>query len=311
MKLLQLPPGELRRQLAGSGIWLRTGPFSLQVRSRLETVAEGLGALYGQFEVRNPHETFADFHVSVDPRISLRRGLRPEVNFSFDGVEPFKPLPLDQAYPMLEWGLNWCVSAYAHQYLVIHAAVVERNGRAAILPAPSGAGKSTLVAGLVLSGWRLLSDELALVERRSGWIHALPRPISLKNESISLIRAFSPDAFLNRSSRDTAKGTVAYLRPPKESVRRQHERAQPGWIIFPTWVRDAEPELVQRPKPQTLPFLRQHAFNYGQLGAEGSRVCTELIKQTECYDFQYSRLEDAVAVFDGLAESGAAGKTGS
>jgi hypothetical protein len=311
MKLLQLPPGELRRQLAGSGIWLRTGPFSLRVRSRLDTVAEGLGALYGQFEVRNPHETFADFHVSVDPRISLRRGLRPEVNFSFDGVEPFKPLPLDQAYPMLEWGLNWCVSAYAHQYLVIHAAVVERNGRAAILPAPSGAGKSTLVAGLVLSGWRLLSDELALVERRSGWIHALPRPISLKNESISLIRAFSPDAFLNRSSRDTAKGTVAYLRPPKESVRRQHEPAQPGWIIFPRWLEGAEPELVPRPKPQTLPFLRQHAFNHGPLGAEGSRVCAELIKQAECYDFQYSRLEDAVAVFDGLAESGAAGKTGS
>jgi len=310
MKLLQLPPGELRRQLAGSCIWLRTGPFSLRVQSRLETVVEGLADLYGQFEVRNPRETFADFHVAVDPHISLRRWLRPMVNFSFDGIEPFSPLPLDQAYPMLEWGLNWCVSSHAHQYLMVHAAVVEKNGRAAILAAPSGSGKSTLVAGLALSGWRLLSDELTLIDRKTGWIHALPRPISLKNESISLIRAFSPDAFLNRASRDTAKGTVAYLRPPKESVRRQHEPAQPGWIIFPRWVADGKSELLPRSKQQTFQSLTQHAFNYTQLGAEAFRVCSSLIRQADCYDFQYSRLDEAVAVFDRLAASAVAGGAG-
>ena len=308
MKLLQLPASELRRQLAGQGIWLRTGPFSLRVRSSIDTVAEGLAELYGQFEVRNAHETFADFHVAVDAHISLRRWLRPRVNFSLDGIKPFKPLPLDQAYPMLERGLNWCVSAHAHQYLMVHAAVVEKNGRAAILAASSGSGKSTLVAGLVLSGWRLLSDELTLIDRRTGWVHPLPRPISLKNDSIALIRSFSPEALLNRAARDTAKGTVAYLRPPKESVRRQHEPAPPGWIIFPEWVADGEPRLRARPRQQTVQRLMQHAFNYSQLGAEEFGVCTERIQQADCYDFQYSRLEQAVAVFDHLAVPVAMGK---
>ena len=303
MKLLQLPPNELRRQLAGPGIWLRTGPFSLRVRSRIHRVAEGLAELYGQFEVRNPHETFADFHVNIDPHISLRRWLRPQVNFSFDGVEPFKPLPLEHAYPMLERGLSWCVSAHAHQYLMIYAAVVEKNGRAAMLAAPSGSGKSTLVAGLVLSGWRLLSDELTLIERRTGWIHPLPRPIGLNNESIALISAFSPDAFLYRGSHDKSRNAVAYLRPPKESVQRQHEPAQPGWIIFPKWVADGEPELLPRSKQQTFQFLTQHAVNYTQLGAEAFRVCSGLIQQADCHDFQYSRLDQAVAVFDRLAAS--------
>jgi HprK-related kinase A len=310
MKLLQLPAGELRRQLAGQGIWLRTGPFSLRVRSSIDTVAEGLAELYGQFEVRNPLDSAADFHVAVDPHISLRRWLRPRVNFSFDGVKPFKPLPLDQAYTMLEWGLNWCVSAHAHQYLMVHAAVVEKNGRAAILAAPSGSGKSTLVAGLVLSGWRLLSDELTLVDRKTGWIHPLPRPISLKNESIALIRSFSPEAFLNRAAREAARGTVAYLRPPKESVRRQHEPAAPGWIIFPEWLADGEPRLLPRSKQQTFQLLMQHAFNFSQLGGEGPGVCTELIQQADCYNFQYSRLEQAVAVFDRLAAAAAMGKAG-
>ena len=57
MKLLQLPPSDLHRQLANPGIWLRTGPFSLRLRSRVDRVAENLFELYGQFEVRNPRET--------------------------------------------------------------------------------------------------------------------------------------------------------------------------------------------------------------------------------------------------------------
>lgn len=302
MKLLQLPPAELRRQLAGTGVWMRTGPFSLKLQSRIPSVAEGLAELYGQFEVRSVHEAFADFHVSVNPPPTLRRWLRPQVSFSFDGLRPFKPLPRDQAFPMLEWGLNWCVSTQAHHYLIIHAAVVEKNGLAAILPAPPGSGKSTLTAGLVLSGWRLLSDELTLIHRKSGLIHPLPRPVSLKNQSIEVIRQFDPEAYINRASHDTVKGTVAHMRPPRDSVLRQHEAARPGWVIFPQWQAGAPATLSPRSQAQTFMFLAQNAFNYSHLGADGFRVGTALIDQTACYDFRYGQLREAVAAFDRLAE---------
>jgi HprK-related kinase A len=303
MKLRQLSSSDLRSQLAGEGIWLRTGPFSLRVRSRLPQVAEGLADLYGQFEVRNSRQAFADFHVELNSPSPLRRWFRPQVDFSFDGALPFKPLPLDQAYPMLEWGLNWCVSMHAHHYLIIHAAVVEKNGLAAILPAPPGSGKSTLTAGLVLSGWRLLSDELTLIDRKSGLLHALPRPVSLKNQSIDVIRAFDPEAFINRASRDTAKGTVAHMRPPRDSVLRQHEPARPGWVIFPKWEAGADTQLTPRSKALTFMFLAQNAFNYSHLGAVGFRVGTALIAKTGCYDFKYSQLREAVAAFDRLADT--------
>ena len=301
MKLLQLPYADLCEQLAGEGIWLRTGPFSVRIQSRIAHVAEGLGKLYGQFEVRSTHEAFADFHVLLDAPGLLRRWLRPQVNFYFDGQLPFKPLPYDQAYPMLEWGLNWCVSMHAHHYLIIHAAVVEKNGGALILPAPPGSGKSTLTAGLVLSGWRLLSDELTLIDRTTGLIHPLPRPISLKNQSIPVIQAFSAQAFINRPSHDTAKGTVAHMRPLKESVRRQHEAARPAWVVFPKWSEDSETELTRRSKAQTFMYLAQNAFNYSQLGVDGFRVGTRLIDQVDCFDFRYSQLDDAITAFDQLA----------
>lgn len=306
MKLLQLSPTDLRRQLAGPGIWMRTGPFSLRVQSRIPSVAEGLAQLYGQFEVRSPRESFADFHVTVNPPRGWRRWLRPQVNFALDGMPPFKPLPYNQAFPMLEWGLNWCVSTHAHQYLIIHAGVVEKNGLAAILPAPPGSGKSTLTAALTLSGWRLLSDELTLIDRKTGLIHPLPRPVSLKNQSIDIIRAFSPDAFINRESRDTLKGTVAHMRPLRDSVLRQHEAARPGWVIFPQWRDGAATSLTSRSRAQTFMFLAQNAFNYSHLGADGFRVGAALIDQVGCYDFQYSRLEEAIALFDRLAANGTA-----
>jgi HprK-related kinase A len=303
MRLSQLPTAELHRQLAGAGLWIRTGPFSQRVRSRIPLVAEGLAELYGQFEVDGTHEAFADFHVSVNPPVSLRRWLRPQVAFSFDGLQPFKPLPRNQAFPMLEWGLNWCVSTQAHQYLIIHAAVVEKNGLAAILPAPPGSGKSTLAAGLGLSGWRLLSDELALVDRKTGLIQPLPRPVSLKNRSIEVIRRFAPEVFVNRPSHDTVKGTVAHMRPPGDSVLRQHEAARPGWVIFPKWEAGAAATLTPRSRAQTFMFLAQNAFNYSHLGADGFRVGTALIDQTSCYDFHYSHLHEAVAAFDRLADT--------
>ncbi len=302
MKLLQLPSAELRRQLAGAGVWLRTGPFSLKLRSRIPLVAEGLSELYGQFEVRNSHEAFADFHVSVNPPANLRRWLRPQAAFSFDGMRPFKPLPRDQAFPMLEWGLNWCVSTQAHHYLIIHAAVVEKNGLAAILPAPPGSGKSTLTAGLVLSGWRLLSDELTLIDRKTGLIQPLPRPVSLKNQSIDVIRRFDPAAYINRASHDTVKGTVAHMRPPRDSVLRQHEPARPGWVIFPKWTAGAPTTLTPRSRAQTFMFLAQNAFNYSHLGADGFRVGSALIDLADCYDFHYSQLSEAIAAFDRLAD---------
>ena len=90
--------------------------------------------------------------------------------------------------------MNWCIAGHAHHYLMLHAAVLEKNGQAVILPGDPGAGKSTLTALLALSGWRLLSDEITLIDRDDGLIVPLARPVSLKNASIDVVRAFSSDA---------------------------------------------------------------------------------------------------------------------
>jgi hypothetical protein len=282
------------------GLTLATGPFRLRIRSSELGVAQGMANLYADFPVSTTDLGFRDFHVRVDRVAGLRRWLRPQVDFWLDDVRPFKPLPADHAFAMLEWGMNWCIGTQAHHYLLIHAAVLERNGYGVILPGEPGAGKSTLTAALALSGWRLLSDEMTVVDRDDGLIAPLARPISLKNESIDIIRSRFPGATFGDVARDTHKGTVSHLKPPTDSVARMQEKGRARHVVFPRWKAGAATRLTPRPKADAFMHLATHAFNYSLLGRLGFELNAALIDACDCWDFEYSDLDEALRVFEEL-----------
>jgi HprK-related kinase A len=294
-----LTRSELGNRLATTGIQIQTGAFTTWLKTSISQVAESVGLLYADYPLLENGD-FADFHVHLARPRSLRRWLRPQMEFHYNGMKPFKPLPLDHAFPVFEWGMNWCVSTHANRYLIIHAAVVEKDGHAAILPAPPGSGKSTLCAALVSKGWRLLSDELALIRLGTNTIVPLPRPISLKNKSIDIIRRYAPQATLSTPVHNTEKGTIAHLKAPRDSVARAAETARPAWIIFPKYEAGAAPQL--EPIPQARAFMRvaENAFNYSPVGAEGFDTLAGLIDNCLSYNFTYSVLDDAIDVFSTL-----------
>jgi len=300
MMVGDLPEVELARRLASAGLRLRTGPVVCSIQSPLARVVQGVAQHYADYPLEDP-ESFADFHVRVAPPRSVRRWLKPQVLFQFDGARPFLPLPANQAFAMLEWGLNWCVSSHCHQYLIVHAASVEKSGQALVLPGPPGSGKSTLCAGLVSRGWRLLSDELTLLEFPTGNVVPLPRPVSLKNASIDALRQFSPGATIGAPVHDTVKGSVAHMKPPMESVHRATEAARPRWIALPRYEQGAAARLVALSKARTFMHLADNAFNYDVHGRRGFELLAQVIASVDCFEFQYGALKDAVAVFDAMA----------
>ncbi len=299
MLVSSLTPSEVGVRLRQSGLFIQTGSFITHLQSSISGVAEGVSLLYADYPLLEQAD-FADFHVSLGYPRNLRRWFRPQVLFYFDGEPPFKPLPLDQAFPMLEWGLNWCVSSHANRYLIIHAAVVEKGGHAAILPAPPGSGKSTLCAALVNRGWRLLSDELALVRVSDGKIIPLPRPVSLKNQSIDIIQQYEPGAIISRKVSDTMKGTVAHMKVPTDSVTRAAETARAAWVIFPKYQAGAATRLEALPQARAFMRVADNAFNYSLLGVKGFEAMAGLIDASLCYDFTYSVLDEAIETFAAL-----------
>jgi HprK-related kinase A len=299
MNLSALTLPQICQRLREDGLVLQTGPFAVRIQSPIASLANDLALLYQDYPL--PEEShFVDFSIVLEQRSRWHRWLRPQAVFMFDGQSPFEPLPLDHAFPLLEWSMNWCISAHAHQYLILHSAVIERDGCAVIMPAPPGSGKSTLCAGLVNRGWRLLSDELALISLADGTISPLCRPISLKNQSIYIIQAYAPDAVLNRPTHDTTKGTVTHMKVPGSDLARIQETAKPRWVIFPKYVKDAVAQLTPHSRAQSVLELARNSFNYMVLGLTGFEVLSDVVEGCDCYDFEYSQLDDAVAIFESL-----------
>jgi len=302
MRVLTLGGVGLRRGLRGPGLGIEFGPFTVHVRTDTFTaLPDQMLRLHGDYPLAAP-DAIADFHVRLVRPLGIRRWLQPQVRFYEDRTMPFQPVPAHMALPALEWGINWCIATRANQYLMLHSAVVERYGRAIVFPAWPGHGKTTLCAGLMLRGWRLLSDEFGLVRPLTRTLVPLPRLLPLKNASIGVMREFSSEAVLGPTFPKTRKGDVAHLRPTREIVDRAQETADASLIVFPRWENQARLSLSPIQKSQAFLMLATNAFNYEVLGEAAFRSVERLVKECPCYSLVYSDLEGAVTALSQLLE---------
>jgi HprK-related kinase A len=288
-----------RRRTPARAIY-RLGPFTVRIDTPFTKLRRLIAWCYGDDGIDSA-DPIVHFHVRIERGPLHRRVLAPQAIFRADTETPFAPFPQDHAFPLLEWGLNWCIATRAHQYLMLHAGVLERDGRALILPALPGSGKSTLTAALSLSGWRLLSDEFGLLDLRTGMLQPLPRAIPLKNASIDVIRLFGRGtADIGPTFPRTRKGDVAHLRPPAASRRRQHELARPAWIVFPRYIAGSPLRLGALPPSVAFTRLSQNAFNYQLLGAAGFEALRDLIGRCRCWSADFGDLDSMLRALERL-----------
>lgn len=283
------------------------GTFTVALTSSVDNVKKWIPFLYQPFRKMGTRPAFIDFRIRVERPASLRRWVRPQVDFYLDGIAPFKPLPAQQAVPLFEWGLNWCIANQYHRYLHFHAAGVEKNGVMVILPAPPGSGKSTLSAALMQHGWRLFSDEILMLEPATARAIPIGRPVNLKNDSIDLLQQIFPQAELTEKFYDTSKGIVALMKPTADTALRVSVGAMPTHIITPRYVPGRKLNVRACRKSAALMELIGNSFNYHMLGKSGFDAACRLVDQCDCLTLEYSRFEEVFAFFDGLCEGARGG----
>lgn len=295
--------GALRDAFSAGRVRLHLGPFSLKLSSSVSEFLAAFRLLYADYYVSLDGGVF-DFDIGILPPTIFRRWFRKNVNFQFSGDTPFLPMEVGHAHAMFEWGLNWAIASYVHTALVLHSAVVEWEGQGVLLSAISGSGKSTLSAELAMHGWRLLSDELALIDS-DGKLISLTRPISLKNQSIELIQSRHPLAVMGPLAKDTHKGTVAHLKVPATSMANSGGLVTPKLIIFPKWVEGAKLRVDPVISGQAAMRLIDQAFNYSILGITGFHRLAELVSSAEAWDIEYSSLDEVREVLQELVAENA------
>jgi HprK-related kinase A len=294
MNLGDLPVGELERMLRREGLGLQFGPVRVRVRTDIAPVAPVLRSVYGAYPVEDPGGFF-DISGRLAPVRGFRQLVRPQVSLVLDGDSPFEAFPADTHFPLLEWGVNFAIATRCNQHLLLHAGVVERGGRAVLLPALPASGKSTLTAALANRGFRLLSDEFGVVRLADAMLLPMPRAVALKNESIGIIRAFAPDAVLGPEFPKTRKGTVAHMAPSAASVAARHTPAAPGLVVFPAYTPGVGAEVEPFPKARAFAKLSVNSFNYELLGPAGFDAVGSLVARSACFRLRFGDLDAAIA----------------
>lgn len=276
---------------------LQVGPVCFRIGSQWGAPVAALRRLYAGYP---QPDGVCDFTVRLEAERVWRRWLRPSVAIRGDYVLPdAAPLPLAQGLLAAEMGMNLQMALGQKGFLLLHAAAVERDGKALLMTGPSGAGKSTLAALLGERGWRFMGDEFALLGLDDGRLHPFPRAVSLKNESLGLFEGLAPDR-LGPVLAGTPKGTIRHLRPNGEAVARMGEAARPVLILFPRFGRDLAPAMREVGAAEAFMRLTQASTNYVALGERGFEALTAFVGAVPSKAIDYADTAQAEALVEAL-----------
>jgi HprK-related kinase A len=268
---------------------VRVGPASFRIGSAWRAPVEALADLYRDY----PPATVPDFTVRLEPTRPWRRWLRPSVAIAGDFTLPEAgPLPLAQALLAAEMGMNLQMALGWRRHLLLHAAAVERDGRALLISGESGAGKSTLASLLATRGWRFMGDEFALLDPASGTLAPFPRPASLKNASIALAGEGRWGPLLE----GTPKGDIRHRVPDRAAIEAMDRGATPALILFPRFGEAAAARAVA--PSEAFARLTQASTNYQMLGEVGFVALTRVVRDVPAVAIDYPDTATAIALIE-------------
>lgn len=276
---------------------LRIGPVGFRVGSDWRGPIAALDDLYRDYPL--PEDGIVDFNVRLFAARPWRRFVRPAVMIGGDYMLPDAlPLPLAQGLLAAEMGMNLQMALAQRRYLLLHASAVERDGRALLLSGVSGAGKSTLAALLMTRGWRLMGDEFALVDPASGLVHAFPRLLSLKNESVPVLQRAAPGGRFGPLLAGTPKGDIRHLVPDATAIAAMDRPAVPALLLFPTF--GPAQAVREVGAAETFVRLTQASTNYVAMGERGFGSLGRLVQDVPVRAIDYADTASGIALVERL-----------
>jgi hypothetical protein len=225
-------------------------------------------------------------------RIEIRTGPGGERVLVEDGrervrtVEPAEVIGalfmavLERTHPNLQW------------FALIHGAALSFGGHGLALAGPSGSGKSTLVAGLIAQGYDFLTDDLIAISEPHGTIVPWPLPVSIKQGSFDIVRAYHPQ--LVEAAPYRTKGVEARMLIPQTSAG-DVDPVPLRHLAFPRFVAGAKAHTRRLSSFEAIERLLKDRVWLGNPVTE-QRMSAFLawLDRTPAYALSYGSLDDGM-----------------
>jgi hypothetical protein len=173
---------------------------------------------------------------------------------------------------------------------MIHAGVVAGPNGAILLPAAPHGGKSTLAAALTYSGYKLLSDDTAILDGPTETIHPFPIGLSLRSGSWPVLTDMIPE--LSRTPELVSGSEVLKIVAPPCS-RIALAPLPVSTVIFPSYGADRREALGELSPGQALVKLSDAGL-WVPHRDENVPQFLKWLENLPCYQLEYSNLEAAL-----------------
>jgi len=201
----------------------------------------------------------------------------------------------------LEYLIDTAAIVSLGRYVLVHAGAVAAGTGGIVLPAASGAGKSTLVAALCLSGFRYLSDELAVLDGETDTVHPFAKAICLKSGGWRVMNAaFDLPAVPFALTRCNGR-SARFLEAPAVSAPRHPVRVR--YVLLPTRQAGRPATLAPTSRAGALAELARHSLNLPRHRHVGLEILARLVEGAACYTLTYDDVRAATAAVTALVGS--------
>ncbi len=187
-------------------------------------------------------------------------------------------------------------------HLILHSALVIKNGKAIVLPGHRKSGKSTLVISLLKHGFKYYSDDITAINLKSWGATGFPRAIMIRNGSLSLFPSLKPElSCYSYKFNNGHKSKKVHLGIPSKRVLAPLNKSFPiSSIIFPKYSANGNTSISDIRNSTAALNLLACTINQNSFVDSGFNTVASIVRNIRCYSLQIKDLSNASEIVNGL-----------
>lgn len=248
----------------------------------------------------NPN-SLADLSYSVESL--LKKGSTGGKTYSVyaGGRKVFGSDNRDHIPVYLEWAVTCSMlEKPLNHYYQIHSGGVVKDGRAMIFVGRSGMGKTTLSLALLIKGFKILGDDVNLINPDSMTVVPYPRNFIIKEGTENLLPGI---AGFKNGTRDyfmEERGKIWYLDPSLAGDRWETQGVRLGKVFILERTNSKKTSIAPMGKVDSVMAFMKNVLNISRFGENGIRFLVDLLKDIPVYRLSANNLRNAAGMVAGL-----------